>query len=165
MLLLGVLSIQTSLYASYFASLSYAPKSEDRTLEEESFKDLSYVKLKIGSIGYTQGLKRFGFYVDFAGQLEDKDNKKYNEDVRGVDYRNYLVNVGTTWSLSDHIVLFGGAGVDYQRMAYMNNQKDDIKKNKLNLNGGLMFFHKSYGLTTEFDSANKAMSFGLTYKF
>jgi hypothetical protein len=164
--ILGLISsIYTQTFASGFGALSYAPKSMDRTMENENFKDLSYLKLKFGSIGYTQGLKRFGYYIDIAGALKDKDSKEYNEEIRGVEYRNYLLNIGTTWTLSDHVVFFGGIGADYQRLNYIDKEKEREIKITENFNGGVMFFYKGYGLTTGFDSVNKAMNFGFTYKY
>lgn len=94
-LIIGLLlSSYTKIFASGFGALLYAPKSIDRTMENENFKDLSYLKLKFGSIGYTEGLKRFGYYVDIAGALKDKDSKEYNKEIRGVEYRKYWFNMG-----------------------------------------------------------------------
>lgn len=76
-----------------------------------------------------------------------------------------IVNIGSTWALSDHIFFFGGVGVDYQRLNYIDNEKEREIKTTGNLNGGVMFFYKKYGLITGFDSVSKAINFGFTYRY
>jgi len=161
-----ILGININLFASGFGALLYAPTGEDKTLEGVEFTDLSYYKLKFGSIGYTQGIKRFGYYVDIGfASPKDKESQQYKEMTSDVKYYNYLLNAGSTFSLSDHIVLFGGVGVEYQIIEYTDFAEKKESETNFNMNGGAMWFYKSYGLIAGFDSANKAMNFGFTYKF
>jgi len=160
-----VLTIQTNLFASGFGALLYAPTSEDRTLEGVEFKDLSSFKIKFGSIGYTQGVKRFGYYGDIGFTSKEEKAQIYKNTISDAKYSNLLVNIGSTFSLSDHIVLFGGIGVDYSTVEFSSSSDEKENEAKFNLNGGAMWFYKSYGLIAGFDSSNKAVNLGLTYKF
>jgi len=160
-----VVIIQTNLFASSFGAVLYAPTSEDRILEGVEFKDLSNFKIKFGSIGYTQGVKRFGWYGDIGLTSKEEKSQVYQNTISDAKYSNVLVNVGSTFSLSDHIVLFGGVGLDYSTIEFTSSSDEKESESKFNLNGGAMWFYKSYGLIAGFDSANKAVNLGLTYKF
>ncbi len=159
---LVAMMLQTSALAKCsFWSLSYAPKAEGKKLGGYKYDDSDYIKLKLGNIG--EKSMELGYYLDLGVTINSGSNG--SSDIK---YNYYILNFGPTLNVSKNVTLYGGVGAAYQRGEYFNNYVDMTSKDtktEMNVNAGAMFTYSRYGLSLGYDSAPKAVNFGLVYKY
>jgi opacity protein-like surface antigen len=166
LLSLGLLvAINTSVFAGSFMALTYAPTAEGKKLSGYQFDDSNYLKFKYGSIAdKPMGI---GYYIDLGATMNSGQDDGYglNTDVK---YNYFIANIGPTLNINKNFSIYGGVGVAYQRGEYFANGREMISedtKTELNINAGAMATYGNFGVLGGYDSAAKAVNFGLVMKF
>lgn len=146
--------LNTSIFAgNLYKSLLYSPEAENYGIE--------FHQLKLKMVAVNEETMGFGYYIGLGGgsKSHTNNNNAFGLPSKKVDMKNYLLNIGTTFRLMENLVVFGGVGTSY----FDPGNHGDFA---VNFNTGAMVtMYDKVGLLAEYDTATKALGFGLGYKF
>lgn len=144
-----LLGTSLSLEAYTFGAISGGYSLGDYTVENTTYAAKPFVKITGGTLGYVSESERLGYYFEVASTLSKKEKEK---TLTGTTkkYQSILLNLGITYTLSQHFHILGGVGkVGMLTSKYTpdteNINEENEVKTKTNGNLGVIFSFKDLG--------------------